>query len=79
MTKSGKIGMKTLKTPVAPPVDESPRGTDLPQDLVDRVSKILISHIGYTEVREAPAVSEGSLLSHTNEVLDTDGVATHAG
>ena len=47
--------------------DESPRGTELPQSLIDRVAKIFISHIGYDEVRDSPSVSESSKLFSTNE------------
>ena len=53
--------------PQDPMDDESPRGTELPQSLIDRVAKIFISHIGYDEVRDSPSVSESSKLFSTNE------------
>ena len=47
-----------------------PRGTELPQSLLDRVAGIFISHIGYDDVRETTAVRPGSHLNLTNMARD---------
>ena len=49
--------------------EESPRGTYLTQDLLDRVAKIFISRLGYDSHVETPPVIPESRLSSTNEAM----------
>lgn len=52
--------------------EESPRGTNIPQELIDRVAGIFISRLGYSAPLAPPVVSE-SRLRATNEATGDGG------
>ena len=58
-----------------PTVEEDfPRGTDLPQDLVDQVVRVFVARLGYESPVVAPPVVPGSRLSVTNELAPSQGM-----
>lgn len=67
----GTEGLQNGPAPTSTPEDtDSPRGTSLPQGLLNTVAEVLTSKLGFeVPVRPAPSDSE-SRLSHTNEAVE---------